>query len=124
MASRNAIFGEVENACACCGLHGLDNLTIHHIDHDPSNNKYDNEIVLCHNCHHRYHNNKGISKEDIENLKRILITKTLTQYGINALKSCYSNSIGVMRLRGTSMILCFTWGKEGDNEEACQEKQG
>lgn len=25
---------------------------------------------------------------------------------------------------GTSMILCFTLGEGGDNDEACQEKQG
>jgi len=25
---------------------------------------------------------------------------------------------------GTSMILCFTLAEEGDNDEACQEKQG
>jgi len=28
------------------------------------------------------------------------------------------------RVLGTSMILCFTLAEEGDNEEACQEKQG
>jgi predicted transcriptional regulator len=98
MSIEDPLFEEVEYACAYCGQHGKENLTIHHIDHNKSNNEYDNQIILCHNCHHRYNQNKGISKDDILKLKLHLIKKTLTQYGINALKISYRNNFGVIAM--------------------------
>ena len=98
MTAKETLFREGENSCAYCGQRGIENLTIHHIDHDRENNEYDNLIILCHNCHHRYNENKGISKEDIFRLKCDLIVKTLTQYGINALKISYRNDFGVVAM--------------------------
>jgi predicted transcriptional regulator len=92
------LYFETDQSCALCGQQGIDNLTIHHIDRNRSNNEYDNQIVLCHNCHCRFHQNKGISHSDIENRKRLLIEKTITQYGINALKIAYRNNIGVLAM--------------------------
>lgn len=92
------LFREVESACARCGQRERENLTIHHIDHDSSNNEYNNQIILCHNCHHRYHQGKAVSKDDILKLKRDLIIKTLTQYGVNALKISYRNEFGVIAM--------------------------
>jgi hypothetical protein len=96
MRIEDVIFGEVENACAYCGQHGRENLTVHHIDGKKNNNEYDNQIVLCHNCHHRLTSNKGISHADIVILKTVLIMKTLTQYGINAIKICYRRDSGIL----------------------------
>jgi len=43
-------------------------------------------IVLCYNCHTCYHQNNGGYKQQILDRKRDFIIKTLTQYGLNALK--------------------------------------
>lgn len=70
----------------------------HHIDGDRANSKYDNLIVLCHNCHHIYTNGKGISREQIEERKRHLIQKMITIYGLNAMKIAERNNFGVIAL--------------------------
>ena len=82
------LYLETENGCGICGQRDIRALTIHHIDHDEaeSNNSYENLIVLCHNCHNIYHQSKGISKDEIVVAKRRLILKTLTPFGISALK--------------------------------------
>ncbi|MBC7926494.1 MAG: HNH endonuclease [Bryobacteraceae bacterium] len=92
------LYLETDDACAICGLRGVSVLTIHHIDGNSGNNVYDNMIVLCHNCHHRYHQNKGISGQQITDRKRHLILKTLTQYGLNALKIADRNGFGVVAM--------------------------
>ncbi|MGI0016714.1 MAG: HNH endonuclease signature motif containing protein, partial [Nitrososphaera sp.] len=81
-----------------CGLGDTQSLTIHHIDGDCLNNVYENMVVLCHNCHQRHHQAKGISREDIERRKRYLIQKTVTVYGINAMKIAVRNNFGVVAL--------------------------
>ena len=92
------MYTETDDACALCGVRGGDNLTIHHVDHTPANDVYDNTIVLCHNCHSRYHNQKGITREQIESRKRHLIAQTLTDYGLNALKIAARNNFGVVAM--------------------------
>jgi len=78
---------ETDGACAYCGIKDFRVLTEHHIvQTNPKDQSYDNRIILCHNCHHLYHQNKGPSKEDIEKIKKRLISKTLTQQGINIIK--------------------------------------
>jgi len=89
MEIEEILFLETDNSCAYCGVTQKDNLSIHHIDGNRSNKAYDNQIVLCHNCHHRVTNRKGIYKKDIIGIKKILIQKTLTQYGVNAIKIAY-----------------------------------
>jgi hypothetical protein len=68
------------------------------MDQNPKNNVYDNAIVLCHNCHTRYHNGKGISSEQIRARKRHLIAKTITIWGLNALKIAERNGEGVVAM--------------------------
>ncbi|MCJ7586343.1 MAG: HNH endonuclease [Candidatus Aminicenantes bacterium] len=89
MKTDELIFLETDDACAYCGIKQRDNLSIHHIEGNTRKNDYENMIALCHNCHHRLTNNKGISREDIKNRKKDLIFKTLTQVGVNALKMAY-----------------------------------
>lgn len=86
---------ETDDSCGICGYKGKENLTIHHIDGNNSNNVYDNQIVLCHNCHCRFHESKGIIKNDIIERKKHLIEKTLTQPGVAAIKIAYRNEFGV-----------------------------
>jgi len=69
-------------------------LTIHHINEDRSDNAYDNQIVLCSQCHDNYHN-KNITKDEIVRIKRLLIYKTLSQYGVNAIKIASKKTEGV-----------------------------
>ncbi len=99
MRKKDYIFLEASDSCALCSIKGADNLTIHHIDKDEKNNEYDNLILLCHNCHCRHHQNKGISKKLIVETKRKLILKTLTHFGVNALKIAYRNKVGVAATR-------------------------
>ncbi|OHD10703.1 MAG: hypothetical protein A2Z96_05865 [Spirochaetes bacterium GWB1_48_6] len=89
---------ETDDSCAICGNRGINILTIHHIDGDHNNNVYDNTILLCHNCHHKYHQNRGLSLDDIKKRKENLIRKTLTQYGINAMKIACRNDFGVVAM--------------------------
>ena len=92
------LYIETDDSCAICGTKGTNLLTIHHIDGNHSNNVYDNTIILCHNCHNQYHQDKGLNREQIENRKRHLIQKTLTQYGLNALKIAKRNGFGVVAM--------------------------
>lgn len=50
------------------------------------NESYDNKVLLCHNCHQCHHQNKGPTAEELREIKRRLIVKTLTRPGLNALK--------------------------------------
>jgi hypothetical protein len=93
---KKTIFKEADNACALCGQKGIENLTEHHIDGNEKNNQYDNLIILCWNCHYRFHQKKGISKEQIINEKHRLIEKTLTIFGVNALKISERNNFGIV----------------------------
>ena len=52
--------------------------------------------MLCHNCHHQYHQEKGLTLDQIIDLKRHLIQKTVTTYGLNALKIADRNEFGVV----------------------------
>jgi hypothetical protein len=92
------IYFETDDSCAICGTKGIDVLTEHHIDGNRSNNEYDNLIILCHNCHHKITNNKGLAKDKIVERKRHLIHKTITTYGLNALKIAERNNFGVIAM--------------------------
>ena len=98
MKLKDRLYSETDDACAICGLRGVRVLTIHHIDGDSANNSYDNMIVLCHNCHHQHHQDKGLSEERIRERKQHLILKTLTQYGLNAMKIADRNNFGVVAM--------------------------
>jgi hypothetical protein len=98
LKTSDLIYLETDDSCAICGTKGIRILTEHHIDSDRSNNEYDNLIVLCHNCHHKITNNKGLSEEEIKNRKRHLINKTITTYGLNAMKIAKRNTFGVIAL--------------------------
>ena len=92
------LYSETDDTCAICGIKGTQILTVHHIDDNHSNNVYDNTIILCYNCHTQYHQNKGLTREQIDNRKRHLIQKTLTQYGVNAMKISDRNNFGVVAM--------------------------
>jgi len=98
MNTSDLLYFETDNSCAICGAKGIDILSEHHIDSNRSNNDYDNLIVLCHNCHHNVTNGKGLSKALIEDRKRNLIHKTMTIYGLNALKIAKRNNFGVIAM--------------------------
>lgn len=98
MILADRLYTETDDTCALCGLRDTQALTIHHIDGNHGNDVYENTIVLCHNCHMRYHQRKGITVEDISTRKRHLMYKTLTIYGINALKIAARNNFGVIAM--------------------------
>ena len=89
-STEDLLFAETDAACAHCGLRDIRVLTVHHIEQSkPKNEDYDNKIVLCHNCHHAHHAGKGPSAEQVQEIKRRLIVKTLTVPGLNALKQAH-----------------------------------
>jgi len=95
MKIKDILYMETDDSCGLCGNKGKENLTIHHIDGNDSNNVYDNQIVLCRNCHCRFHEKKSITENDIIERKKHLIEKTLTQPGVAAIKIAYRNKFGV-----------------------------
>jgi len=50
LSSKN-LYQEADNRCPFCGVADVPVLGIHHIDGNPSNNKIENLIVVCGNCH-------------------------------------------------------------------------
>lgn len=87
------LFVETDGACAYCGHKDARALTIHHIiEASPKIEDYDNKIVLCYNCHQCHHQGKGPTSDEIKQIKRRLIMKTLTPLGLNALKYAYRRS--------------------------------
>jgi 5-methylcytosine-specific restriction endonuclease McrA len=44
-----------EPVCRHCGLTDARVLSVHHLDSNRSNNRLDNLIWLCHNCHYLIH---------------------------------------------------------------------
>jgi len=96
MNLQDRLFGETDDSCARCGFSNPQSLTIHHIDGNRRNNSYENQIVLCYTCHQRHHEKRGVSRKEIELRKRHLIQKTVTTYGMNAMKIAARNGIGVV----------------------------
>ena len=50
---KEIIFNKFNNECSICSR--KEGLHIHHKDHNPSNNRIDNLIVLCGVCHKKIH---------------------------------------------------------------------
>ena len=111
MAEARYIFIETDDTCAACGRRRRPDrtvawffrrrgvgLTVHHIDHDPTNRCYQNEIVLCYECHLQHNQEKEPTTQQIKDRKRTLIHRTLTQYGVNAIKKAQRNEEGVVAL--------------------------
>lgn len=98
MDKKRFLYLETDDTCAICGIRGVGMLTIHHIDDNHDNNAYYNTIILCYNCHRMYNDERGLTREQIEIRKGHLIEKTLTQYGINALKIAARNDFGVIAM--------------------------
>jgi|SRR3989344_4434705 len=96
MTNQERAYIETEYSCAYCGIKDKKSLTIDHIDGRKNKNSlsYDNLIVLCHNCHYQK-TNKKIEIEEIKKIKKVLLYKTLTVFGINALKMASRNEYGV-----------------------------
>jgi len=90
------LYQETDGACAYCGFKDSRVLTIHHlVQLTPKNEDYDNKLVLCHNCHQAYHENKGATAEELKAIKKRLIIKTLTRPGLNAMKEAYRRPVVV-----------------------------
>lgn len=94
MTITDVLYSEVGDECALCRTRGC--LTIHHIDEDHENNAYDNQLILCQTCHDGYHRANDPSREKIRERKLHLMLRTLTAYGVSALKVAARNGFGVV----------------------------
>ena len=99
------LFYETDNSCALCGTRGSNVLTVHHIDENSDNNTYDNLIVLCHSSYHNQHCDKP-TFDQIEARKRNLIHKTITTFGLSAMKIAKRNNFGVVAFPYMLYHLC------------------
>jgi hypothetical protein len=103
MKTTDRILLETDLSCSVCGIKGRENLTKHHIDSNSKNNAYENLVVVCYNCHQRITQRAAITRKQIEEIKRLLILKTLTPFGVNAIKIAYRNAHG--EVTGMELIL-------------------
>jgi len=59
-----------ENKCNRCGIDDDKVLCVHHIDHDRKNNDLSNLEIVCANCHHKHHYERGKTRrKKIEAIK-------------------------------------------------------
>jgi hypothetical protein len=73
------LYQEADNRCPFCAITDVAVLEIHHIDADPSNNKIENLIVICGNCHSKITRGE-ISPADVHAKKMELFWKHKTSY--------------------------------------------
>ena len=60
---RDAMFRSgPEPTCRRCGLTDQRVLSVHHLDEDRSNNRLENLMWLCHNCHYLIHHHEDERK--------------------------------------------------------------
>lgn len=72
------------NICLYCGYDGniaKENLHVHHINFNQTNNDYNNLITLCKSCHGRFHTNDVGCKEYLINLitQKVNVTQKVNQ---------------------------------------------
>jgi len=72
------LYQEVANHCPFCDIADVAVLEIHHIDEDPSNNKIENLIVVCGNCHSKITRGE-ISPADVHTKKMEVFWTNRTQ---------------------------------------------
>lgn len=52
--------------CTLCKIKDIRVLAVHHLDENRKNNKLENLVWLCHNCHHLVHRYKGVKQKLME----------------------------------------------------------
>ncbi len=57
---------KIKKVCKRCGEIDMRILTAHHIDSNRHNNKVENLLWLCHNCHYLIHHDKVENKKFME----------------------------------------------------------
>lgn len=123
MTNKERAYIETEYSCAYCGIKDKKSLTIDHIDGRKNDNSfsYDNLIVLCHNCHYQK-TSKKIRIEEIKKIKKVLLFKTLTVFGVNALKMANRNEYGITAMPFLLMHM-VEMGMLKEEEVICEETE-
>lgn len=67
---------EIDSECPFCNNRDIEVFELHHIDTDPSNNKFENLIMLCSSCHSKIEK-KIITKEEVDKKKNQLALKSV-----------------------------------------------
>lgn len=57
--------------CTLCGIKDRRVLAAHHIDQNRKNNRLENLMSLCHNCHHIVHYDKVVGRDFAEKIRRL-----------------------------------------------------
>jgi len=77
---------EIKSICPFCPSEDVDHFEIHHIDENPSNNQFENLLMLCPTCHSK------ITKGDIAYEEVILKKKILdNKEGLSVLNNIYKS---------------------------------
>ncbi|WP_179021807.1 HNH endonuclease [Winogradskyella forsetii] len=66
---RSELQKEISSICPFCPNDDVGHFQIHHVDEDPSNNNFENLLLLCPNCHSKI-TKEDISKQTVINTKR------------------------------------------------------
>lgn len=91
MSAHQILINLLGTKCINCG--GIENLEIHHKDHDHNNNELNNLELFCKSCHRREHtrerielkggiDNKYILRADIDGENAEEFTYVKTYYGL------------------------------------------
>lgn len=59
---------KIVQICRFCKLRDIRILAVHHLDRNRQNNKLENLVWLCHNCHYLIHHDKQEDKKFTETL--------------------------------------------------------
>jgi hypothetical protein len=59
----------VPQMCLRCGLDDRRILVVHHVDENRSNNRLENLVWLCHNCHYLVHHDTDEPRKLLEKIK-------------------------------------------------------
>ncbi|ACU07548.1 HNH nuclease [Flavobacteriaceae bacterium 3519-10] len=71
---RSILQKEIKSVCPFCYNEDVEHFHVHHIDENPANNKIDNLLMLCPNCHSK------ITKGDIKYEEVITMKRNLNKY--------------------------------------------